>query len=378
MALRNPPSWLQNGSHPAENDRLNQQAIFSSTGVIGSSSMQVTQVGSPALSVNIAAGWASILSSTSNAGVYVAYNDATYNLAAVAGDATQVRKDIVVATVSDAAYSGSSNQVVFSYVTGTAGSGSAPSTPSNSILLATITVPAGASTILTSYIADNRTITSSSLVSGLALLLSGGTLTGGLTLSPSTNTVAPLKLTSSGTFLSSATGGAVEYDGTTAYLTPNNSGTGGHGVLPSVFYYTLTGNRTIGSSTFSLFGAGITLAGSTTYELEMVVYLTGLSSSAHTVVIGSSGSASFVSAYALGTGSATSVGDPIAGITVQPSTTTTSSYVLLKGLLRVNASGTYIPQITTSLGATPLVLANSYVKLTPVGANPFTSVGAWA
>jgi hypothetical protein len=34
MALRTPPSWLQNGSHPAENDRLTAtQALWAASGV---------------------------------------------------------------------------------------------------------------------------------------------------------------------------------------------------------------------------------------------------------------------------------------------------------------------------------------------------------
>jgi hypothetical protein len=42
MTLRTPPSWLQNGSHPAENDRLTTQALWATTGIINSSSLAVT------------------------------------------------------------------------------------------------------------------------------------------------------------------------------------------------------------------------------------------------------------------------------------------------------------------------------------------------
>jgi len=33
MAIRTPPSWLQGGSHPAENDRLYTKALVGTEGV---------------------------------------------------------------------------------------------------------------------------------------------------------------------------------------------------------------------------------------------------------------------------------------------------------------------------------------------------------
>jgi hypothetical protein len=77
MALRTPPSWLQQGSHPAENDRLTMQGIVSSTGILGATSLAVTAQGTPNMTVNVATGWGAILSSTANAGIYQFYNDAT-------------------------------------------------------------------------------------------------------------------------------------------------------------------------------------------------------------------------------------------------------------------------------------------------------------
>jgi hypothetical protein len=43
MTVRTPPSWLQNGSHPAENDRLTTQALWATTGIINSASLLVHQ-----------------------------------------------------------------------------------------------------------------------------------------------------------------------------------------------------------------------------------------------------------------------------------------------------------------------------------------------
>jgi hypothetical protein len=64
MTLRTPPSWLQNGSHPAENDRLTTQALWATTGIINSSSLAVTQNSPVGMSVIIAGGWAAIVGTT--------------------------------------------------------------------------------------------------------------------------------------------------------------------------------------------------------------------------------------------------------------------------------------------------------------------------
>ena len=158
MALRTPPSWLQNGSHPAENDRLTTQATWAQTGVRRSGDLAVSQSAVPAMSVSIAAGWAAIVGTTqSNMGVYTVYNDAAVTATITAANATLPRIDRVRLTVNDSAYTGSTNNVSVNVVAGTAAaSPSAPAIPANSISLATITVGAGVTTILTANITDTR------------------------------------------------------------------------------------------------------------------------------------------------------------------------------------------------------------------------------
>ena len=166
MALRTPPSWLQQGSHPAENDRLTMQAIFNTTGIIGSTSLAVTAQGSPNMTVNVALGWGAIVGTTqSNMGVYTFYNDATTVLTITTANPTNPRIDRIVATVNDAYYSGATNNVTFTVIAGTpAGSPTAPATPANSISLATIAVAAGATSITSGNITDTRVATTTSLV----------------------------------------------------------------------------------------------------------------------------------------------------------------------------------------------------------------------
>jgi hypothetical protein len=211
MALRNPPSWLQNGSHPAENDRLTMQAIFATTGIIGSSSLQVTANSPAGMSVLVTSGWAAIVGTTqSNMGVYTAYNDATQLLTVTTSNPTNPRIDRVVATVQDAYYTGAFNDVIFQVIAGTpAGSPVAPATPANSISLATIAVGAGVTQINTGNITDTRVPVTTNLPVGDITQVTAGTgLTGGgssgaVTVSLDTTSayVLPSQATYSGKYL---------------------------------------------------------------------------------------------------------------------------------------------------------------------------------
>jgi hypothetical protein len=159
MALRTPPSWLQNGSHSAENDRLTaNQNVWAQTGVRRTNDLAVSQSTVPAMSVSIAAGWAIIVGDyTTNMGAYSIYNDAAATGTITTADATNPRIDRVCLTVSDSSYTGTTNTVAINVVAGTpAGSPVAPATPTNSISLATVAVGAGVTTILNANITDTR------------------------------------------------------------------------------------------------------------------------------------------------------------------------------------------------------------------------------
>jgi len=183
MTLQTPPSWLQAGSYPAQYDRLTAQALWATTGIIGSSSLAVTQNSPAGMSVRVASGWAAIIgTTTTNMGVYTIFNDAQDTLTITTADPTNPRIDLVCATVRDAFYSGANNDVIFQVIAGTpAGSPVAPALPANSISLATVAVGAAVTQINTANITDTRVnVTTNIPESGdISSVTAGAGLTGG-------------------------------------------------------------------------------------------------------------------------------------------------------------------------------------------------------
>jgi hypothetical protein len=160
MALRNPPSWLQNGSHPAENDRLTTTgAIWNVKGIADYGSFKVSQSATPAMTISVAAGHALVEGTqTASQGLYIIYNDAATTVAVTTASTTLPRIDRVCLTVQDAFYGGTANnQVILQVVAGTPNaSPTAPAEPANSLTLALLAVAANQTTIVNGNITDSR------------------------------------------------------------------------------------------------------------------------------------------------------------------------------------------------------------------------------
>lgn len=170
MALRTPPSWQQNASHPAENDRLSTQGLWRTTGILSAADLAITANGTPNMSVNAAVGWAAIVGNyTTNMGAYIAYNDAITNLTITTANGSNPRIDLICMTVADSYYTGALNQVAFSVIAGVPSvTPAVPATPTNSIALARVAVGAGATQILTGNITDVRVLGTSAITVDLS------------------------------------------------------------------------------------------------------------------------------------------------------------------------------------------------------------------
>lgn len=140
-----PAHYTQEACHTAQGDR---QVFASLVCVEGRSSgvggeMAVTS--GAGLSVDVADGNAFISGTESGwQGTYHVSNDATVNVVLTAADPTDDRIDLIVAQVRDSAYSGANDDWLITKITGTASPAPvAPALTDNTLVLATILVEAG-------------------------------------------------------------------------------------------------------------------------------------------------------------------------------------------------------------------------------------------
>jgi hypothetical protein len=209
-----------------------------------------------------------------------------------------------------------------------------------------------------------------------------------------TSSNAPLNL-QSGTNLTSATAGAMEYNGKVIYSTPT-----ARGVSPSMMTYRLNGLLQGANSTATqkVFGVGVTLAASTVYAFN-ALYLFNKSTGAntHNLSLSFGGTATVNNIQYQGLynrGDYTATSDWItraASIFAQSKTAFIAAYsifsaaqtvqFILDGTVSINGSGTFIPEYTLSAapGGAYQTMAGSAFYIWPIGAaGANTSVGPWA
>lgn len=152
----------------------------------------------------------------------------------------------------------------------------------------------------------------------------------------------------------------------------------------------------------SVFGVGVTLAGSTVYGFDAVYAFTkSAGATSHGFQLNFGGTASINNV-----GYLTSVAYSPTSLTTAPTTSTSGNFVQmfpqvitavtvitpiasatsnltisLKGTVSINAGGTFIPQYTLSAapGGAYSTVAGSYIKFTPIGAaGSASSQGTWS
>ena len=226
----------------------------------------------------------------------------------------------------------------------------------------------------------------------------GGTLTSNLTVAAGTATAgtSPLKF-QTGTLLTTAEAGAIEYLGNTPYFSVAAST---RGVLRTEQWVVLTGTNTLTSQTGvqPIFdGGGGPTNGSVTlpigtYQFECVYALTAMSATSGSFgfsIAGGTGPATFTFSYdstasKAGTGAATSQAgfklfSSAAATALVTNSTGTVGSAVIKGIIRVTVAGTIIPQVSLTVAAAAIVSANSYFKVSPLGnVSTVATVGNWA
>lgn len=233
-----------------------------------------------------------------------------------------------------------------------------------------------------------------------ALPLTGGTVTGastfnaGITFGAGTATVAPVKLTS-GTNLTTATAGSMEYDGKVIYATPQSTQ---RGVVPGAQFFRLNADL-VGANVNTaqnIFGVGVTLSSSTVYAFEaMYVFTKTAGTTSHTFGLGFGGTATLNNIEYGGvqmSGTTQPTFDTAASGFFSNTVTNTATSTALTaasasrfyrhtGTVSVNAGGTFIPQYTLSAapGGAYSTVAGSFFLIYPIGASGANiSVGTWA
>jgi len=149
----------------------------------------------------------------------------------------------------------------------------------------------------------------------------------------------------------------------------------------------------------SMFGVGLTLAGSTVYAFDAVYTLTKTAgTTSHTVGIGFGGSATLNNILCRGEGildngalpstriattQSTFVTNSVSNIVLSTAFTAAGIYAHFRigGTVSINAGGTFIPQYTLSAapGGAYSTVAGSYIRFVPIGAaGSNSSQGTWS
>jgi hypothetical protein len=251
----------------------------------------------------------------------------------------------------------------------------------------------GSVTLIVPAVAGSSVLTLPAVTDTLVSLAATQTLTGktltNAALSAGTTTAAPLNLTS-GTNLTTATAGAMEYDGTVFYATPTASQRGvimAEQIILLQAAYTLT-SQTAAQALFNTPAGGQVTLTTGTYEFECFYSLSAMSSTSGSFGFALGGTATKTQffwslaqkgAAAAATATATqSTYNVAANTTLATASVNTVGYANISGIINVSASGTVIPQVSLGVAAAAVVGIGAYFRIRPIGSTTVTSVGNWS
>lgn len=261
MAVISPASYLQAGSYTAAMDRrLLMSGFDARPGVVPRTAtltdLKVSQRGAGAnMSVDVAEGSVVVMGTEATyQGMYYGENQGTLNVVVTAANATNPRRDLIVARVSDAQYSGAANTFTIEIVTGTAAASPVdPTVPANCQVLARVAVAANASSITNANITDLRTaytaVTGSAVIGNQVRATGlGGVLVCTSAQRPTVGLYEGLVIYETDTHLKMVyTGSAWTWDGTRGLVGHGASGADQNGIVASIVDLTgvTTGSITI-------------------------------------------------------------------------------------------------------------------------------------
>lgn len=195
-----------------------------------------------------------------------------------------------------------------------------------------------------------------------------------------------------------SSGKQILYGNTDKYAHSVNEAGYDHIQLAAFFASNQSGDFTLANSAsaqspFAAANDTITLPASTTYVFELFVQIAGMGGTTRTTALEfDAGTASLTSICydaTIATGAAntiytvnpTGITAVVATAVVMNATVATAAAIIrARGIVRINAAGTFIPQIKFSADPTGTLLSkkDSFFLLTPLGTNTVASIGSWA
>jgi len=226
----------------------------------------------------------------------------------------------------------------------------------------------------------------------IAIGSSVGTTTtiNGTKLAAGTATIPPLTIVS-GTNLTTAAAGAVEYDGTVFYASPAAST---RSIIAAEQYTVLTSTYVLTSQTAAQKLFNTSTNGAVTlpvgnYQFECFFSLSSLSATSGTfgfALVGGAGPATFTQSYYCEaqkpiTSNATAAApfttyNTAANVALTTANTNTTGFAFIRGYINVTVAGTVVPQVSLGVANAAVVGVGSYFKISPLSTGNI--VGNWS